>query len=386
MQLKTFFLVSAFISFNGIRGQQIAGPVKVTDLLKIKSIGGLSLNKDGSRAVFTVTSIEQDGDNKWEYKYVNQVWMVGTEGESQPRQLTYKESTSQPSWSPDGTRLAMVRNVEGKPQVFLLPLEGGEAVQLTSFKYGASSPKWSPDGKQILFSSGIPLNDLLKDSTLNPKKEIPKWPFEKPGFPHNENLRANSSKGDPDGNLEEVRAWLKNNEADKKAKVLDKLQFQEEAIVSSEISFNHYFIVDAKPGAQPKSITQGFYRFNGAEFSNDGKFLIISGDIDSLEHPDCSLENEIFLVNTDGSEFRVLLSEEGKVFANPRLSPSGKWISFTYGGTSFVTVPELAIMPLSGTAKDMITIPFDRNKNNFLWSSDEKYLYFTAPSNGGLPL
>jgi hypothetical protein len=35
-------------------------------------------------------------------------------------------------------------------------------------------------------------------------------------------------------------------------------------------------------------------------------------------------------------------------------------------------VPVLAIMPLNGTIKDMITIPFDRVKGNFAWSNDEK--------------
>jgi Tol biopolymer transport system component len=56
-------------------------------------------------------------------------------------------------------------------------MEGGEPIQLTKDKYGASNPKWSPDGKKILFSSSIPLRDLLQDSILNPSKSIPlgKW-------------------------------------------------------------------------------------------------------------------------------------------------------------------------------------------------------------------
>gem|GEM_PF-5638329 len=43
-------------------------PVKVTDMLKIKSISGVNLSKDGSKAVFTVTSIEPEGDSKLEHK------------------------------------------------------------------------------------------------------------------------------------------------------------------------------------------------------------------------------------------------------------------------------------------------------------------------------
>src|SRR5690349_25057809 len=83
--------------------------MKITDMLKIKSIAGVNLSKDGSQAVFTVTNIEPDGDSKLEYKYVNQIWMVNTDGSGQPRQLTTKEGSSQASFSPDGKQIAFVR-------------------------------------------------------------------------------------------------------------------------------------------------------------------------------------------------------------------------------------------------------------------------------------
>ncbi|WP_315818813.1 hypothetical protein [Paraflavitalea speifideaquila] len=43
-------------------------------------------------------------------------------------------------------------------------------------------------------------------------------------------------------------------------------------------------------------------------------------------------------------------------------------------------------MPVNGTVKDIIDIPFDRSKGAVTWSADEKYLYLTAQSNGGAPL
>src|SRR5690242_19349513 len=111
-----------------------------------------------------------------------------------------KENASQPIWSPDGKQLLSVRSVNTRPQLFLLSLEGGEPMQLTRFRYGAASPKWSPDGKQILFAASIPLKELLKDSILNPNREIPQWPYEKPGFPENGQMLANKAQADPDGN------------------------------------------------------------------------------------------------------------------------------------------------------------------------------------------
>jgi dipeptidyl aminopeptidase/acylaminoacyl peptidase len=366
--------------------QQSKEPVKVTDLLKIKTPGNITLSHDGSKAAFTLTTIEPDAENKADYKYATQLWVVNTDGSGQPKQLTAKENASQPAWSPDGKQLAFVRAADGKGQIFLLSMDGGEAIQLTKFKYGASAPRWSPDGKQLLFSASISLKDLLKDSSLNPGKKAPAWPGERPGFDKNEQLQASAAKANPDGSLDEVRAYLENNTTDRKAKVLNKLNFLDEMGPSSDMSFTHYYIVNAVPDAIPVPVTKGFYRYSNADFTPDGKQVILSGDIDSLQHPDRSLESEIFMVNTNGSNFRTLLGEEGKVYSGPSLSPSGKWLAFQYGNTSFVSIPTLAIMPLNGTTKDIIDLPLDRSKGGLTWSADEKYLYLTAQSNGGAPI
>ena len=383
---KLLFILFIFFISSHSYSQSSRQAIKVTDMLKIKSVSGITISNDGSKAAFTVTNIEPDGDAKWEYKYVNQVWMVKTDGNSSPRQLTSKENSSQATWSPDGSQLAFVRMADGKSQIFLLPLDGGEAIQLTKFRYGAGNPKWNPDGGQILFSSGISLKDLLKDSVLNPTYAVPSWPYEKPGFDKNEQLKNSTAKADPDGNMEEIRNWLENNVTDRKAKVVDKLNFQDEMDVNADMSFNHFFIMKIDGRDKPVELTKGFYRFNNADFTPDGKQVILSGDIDSVQHPDRSLENEIFIVNTDGTNFRKLLGEEGTNYNSPKLSPLGKWLAFQYGNTSFVSVPTLAIMPLTGSVTDKIDIPFDRNKGALVWSDDEKFIYFTAQSNGGAPV
>src|ERR1700741_1782684 len=77
VSISSFFL---FLSWS----QNGKDPVKVTDMLKIKTIGSLTLTKDGSKAAFTVTSIEPEENSQWEYKYVTQAWMVPTDGSAPP--------------------------------------------------------------------------------------------------------------------------------------------------------------------------------------------------------------------------------------------------------------------------------------------------------------
>lgn len=384
MRKLSFFFFS-FLILNICVAQKSNELIKVTDMLKIKTAGSIRLSNDGSKAAFTVTSIEPD-DTKIDYRYVSQLYMINTDGSSLKQLTSSKDGSSQPVWSPDGKLLAFVRAVDTRNQIFILPIDGGEAMQLTHSKYGASNPKWSPDGKQILFASGISLADLLKDSILNPTHAVPVWSVEKPGFNKNENLKFTSAKPNPDGNMEEVRAYLAKDEVDKKAKVLNKLNFQDEMNVSSETNFTQFYITEVKDSAKQKLITKGFYRYNTIDFAPDGKSLIISGYVDSLISPDRALENEIFTANTDGSNLKLLLGKLNMNYNSPKLSPSGKWLAFIYGSTSFVEVPQLAIMNMNSASKDIITIPFDRNTNNITWSNDEKYIYFSAQSNGGQPL
>ena len=183
---------------------------------------------------------------------MTQLYLAPGDGSSAPRQLTTaKEGASQPAWAPDGRQIAFVRGTDGKPQVFVLSLDGGEPVQLTRFRYGASAPHWSPDGKDILFTSRIGLRELIKDSLLDPGHRLPVWPDEMPGIADDASLKPAVAKADPNGSLEEIRAYLDNDVVDKKAKVVTKLNFQDEMEVNPDMAFNHWFTLSLQAGAVP---------------------------------------------------------------------------------------------------------------------------------------
>lgn len=375
----TFIWLATVCCFS----QQKKELIQVTDLLKIKTVGDVELSKDGQNAVFTVKSIIKNTENPLDYDYDTQLWLAKTSKNSTPRQLTFgKEGSSSAVFSPDGKQIAFTRSIKGKSQIFLFKVdEGGEAVQLTNSKYGAGNPKWSPDGKQILFTASLLINELVKDSVLNPEKKLPLWSFEKPGFAANENLKANKTKADPNGNIDAIRAYLENNEKDKKAKVVDKLQFQTETGISSELRFSHIFIVDAKPGSIEKAITKGFYSHSNPSFVTNTK-IAFSGNSNENRHPDRVLETKIYTINTDGTNETELLGAENLVFQLLAVSPSGKQLAYQESIINNLSVPVLKVFSLDGSSKTKV-IDYDRNNNNVRFSKDEKQLYFTSSSNGG---
>ncbi|RYZ31137.1 MAG: S9 family peptidase, partial [Chitinophagaceae bacterium] len=382
---KIVILALSFLSVTGF-SQQGKEPVLLTDMLKMKTAGNMVVNNEGRMAAFTITSIEPDDKKEGEYKYVTQLYKVDLSNNSTPVQLTFaKESSSQPAWSPDSKSLAFVRVADGKPQVFVLPMSGGEAYQLTKFSYGASAPKWSPDGKKILFAASIQMKDYLRDSVVNPGRSVAAWPLEKPGITNTEIPQIKKGKGNPDGSIAEIRSYLVNNEAEGKATVLTKLNFQDESNISGNVGFNQFFVIDINQPTAAKSVTPGFYRYNVVDFTPDSKSIILTADIDSLESPDRSLESEIFMANADGSNLRMLLGKKNFTYNSAKVSPSGKWLAYQFGNING-DVNELAVMPLNGSEKDAVVFPFDRSKGSLSWSNDEKYLYFTAQSNGGSPL
>ncbi len=380
------WLAVGLFGFQSLSAQPVKQKIKVTDMLNIRQVTQVAFQPGGESAVYVLNSIEPDKEKKEEYVYLNRLALIQLKQPGNQRMLTGKEGASQPAWSPDGQQLAFVRAVEGKPQIFLMRLDGGEAIQLTQFRYGATNPVWHPQGQQLLFTAQVPLLDLYADEQLNPGKKAPAFPLEKPGVDNEAVFLPSGIKPDPDGDKAAVQAWLQNNLKDKKAKVIHHLNFQEETSTSGDISFSHLFLISATPGATPRPVTSGFGRYTSGAFTPDGKQILITGNVYTDLHPDRVQESSIFIADTGSTQLKKWLGDAGWAYNSARISPSGKWVAFQKGKAAAVDIPELYLIPMNGTLKEAIALPFDRNKGGITWSQDEKSLYFTAQSNGGIPL
>jgi dipeptidyl aminopeptidase/acylaminoacyl peptidase len=379
MKLRCFFVLLLF-TFSSVAQQK--GRMLVTDLYQIKTASNIKFSPDGKWYVYSVQTIVPNDDQKGEYEYQYQWFLAPADLSSAPRAITNnKENTSGACWSADGKQLFFARTIKGKSQLFSLPLNGGEAKQLTDFRYGAASPAVSSDGKFLIFSASLSTDELLKDSILNTAKKSPLWNLEKPGMT-TDAIYSNAAKSNADGTPGEMRAYLQQNEKDKKAKVFNRLNFQGEAATNPEIRYTHLFCLSLlKTDALPVALTSGFHSYSFSDISPDSKFILINADLNPSRHPDRSLESAVYRLPVAGGTPELLLSEADYRYNGASIAPDGKWMSYQVQPSNGVNNSRTFLYNF--VSKEKVSVPMDRNMDDLTWSTDNKFLYFLSASNGG---
>ncbi len=97
---------------------------------------------DGQRIAFISS---WDGNNR--------VYAINADGSGAQELTNLRADHESPAWSPDGNRIAFSTNRDGNYEIYVMDADGSNPTRLTSDVGEDSFPAWSPDSRQIVFSS-----------------------------------------------------------------------------------------------------------------------------------------------------------------------------------------------------------------------------------------
>lgn len=113
---------------------------------------GPAVSNDGKQIAFTS---ERTG--------TAELFIMNADG-TEKRQLTtngvhHFNEISAYSWSPDDSKIALVKEPEQDPEIYTIRTDGSELVRLTNSSGFDRFPDWSPNGNKIVFTSNRNLDD-----------------------------------------------------------------------------------------------------------------------------------------------------------------------------------------------------------------------------------
>ncbi|MCF7804293.1 MAG: S9 family peptidase [Candidatus Marinimicrobia bacterium] len=331
-------------------------PFTAEDLYKIHFVGSPAISHAGDEIVYVDKTIEREEHKK----YFSHLWMVKTDGESEPRQMTFgKTKNFMPEWAPDDSKIAFIsdRN-EDVSQIFILPRDGGEAKQLTDLDRGEIKEfAWAPDGEKIAI--------VYAKSTA---------PTDDDGKPEERVVRRITKK------------WCK---------------IQGKGFIDNE--YGQIYIVDTNTG-NATQLTDTDYNHGSLSWMPDSDAIVFGAN--PTESEDFDLNGDrIYIQRLDEETAREIPRQDEGPASLPKVSSDGKTVAYV-GHTDpdeawGAAHQHLWLVPTDGSAPPTNVNPdFGRTIGNNLihdmggppvqaapiWSSDSQYVYVPVSNEGSIHL
>ena len=318
------------------------------DIFDLEEAADPRISPDGRRIAY----VRNFSDIFTDRSYAN-LWAVGSDGSEHRPLTTGHQVDSEPRWSPDGGRLAFVSDRDGTPQIYVLWPDTGQLGRLTNLGYPPAGLAWSPDGRQIAFTTFVPSDP--------------------PRFADMPEPPENASWAPP-------------------AAVIDTMVYRFDKAGYLKPGFTHLFVIPSE-GGTPRQISSGNYQHGGPAFrasepvwAPDGRHILMS----AVRKPDWEREpydTEVHEFSVADGAVRALTRRKGPD-DSPVVSPDGSKIAYLgfderYQGYQ---VTRLYVMNRDGSRPRSISEKLDRDVVNPRWARNGEGLFFLYDDHGNTRL
>src|SRR5260370_1670155 len=327
-----------------IRAQDSSHNLTAMDEFQLQLATDPQISPDGKKIVY----VRRFADPMTDKRYSN-LWVINADGSDHRPLSSGNHSYSSPRWSPDGTRIAFLSDVDGKQQIYVRWMDTGQTARITNLELSPEAIAWSPDGRMLSFSSLVAgKGPHLADLPTPPSGA--KW-------------------ADP-------------------PTAHDLLVYRFNGTGYLKPGYMQVFVVSAEGGA-PRQVTNGNFPNGGNEFGPtraawcpDGKFLLVAAN----RHPESDHEyfdTEVYEFGVADVALRALTHRKGPDGA-PNVSPNGKFIAYTgladrYQGHQ---TTKLYVMNRDGSGSRSVTAQLDRALQSPQWAPDNTGIYFLYNDQG----
>jgi Tol biopolymer transport system component len=117
------------------------------------------------------------------------VWVLNADGTGATRLTTDPGVDTDPSWSPNGSKVVFSTNRDGNYEIYAMNADGTSQMRLTNNSAADRHPAWSPAGTKVAFNRDTQINVMNPDGSGQAQVPIAE---------HNCYLRGPSDKGKPE--------------------------------------------------------------------------------------------------------------------------------------------------------------------------------------------
>lgn len=271
------------------------------------------------------------------------LWLVSADGADHRPLTTGNVDENSPRWSPTGDRLAYVSTTDGTSQIYVRWMDTGEVARLAQLTTSPSGLSWSPNGRHIAFSMLVP-------EETEPLAKMPRKP--------------------------EGAEWAP------PVKVIDKLVYRIDGAGYLKPGYSQLFVLPADGGA-PRQLTSGPYQHGGRfAWTPDGKSILLSANRNEDGEYDPG-NSEVYEVSLADGSIKTLTTRKGPDHS-PAVSPDGKRIAYVgYDDKlQFYQVSRLYMMDRDGSHPRVVAGNLDRDVVSPVWSADGTGLYVQYDDKG----